>query len=76
VWKNHISKKDLRIAGLTLVLTSALSMFYCVYLMDETGILDQAYQVDHKFDTNSLEQGINAYIIDKEGELTGAVNKL
>lgn len=74
--KSYFKKGFTRSAGLTLVLTSALSMFYGVYLMDETGILDQAYQVDHKSDTNSLEQGINAYIIDKKGELPGAVNKL
>lgn len=65
-----------RTSGLVVVLTSSLSLFYSVKVMDEMGILEKTYEVDHKVDSNSLEQGIDAYIIEEGGKLPQSLGTL
>ncbi|MBP9758286.1 hypothetical protein KBD45_01215 [Candidatus Dojkabacteria bacterium] len=73
---SYLKKGFTRTAGLTMILTSALSTLSGVYVLDQTGVMDKLYQAAHKSDVNSIEQGINAYIIDKQGNLPQPVEKL
>lgn len=73
---SFVKKGFTRTAGLTMIFTSALSTLSGVYVLDQTGVMDKLYQAAHKSNVNSLEQGINAYIIDKQGKLPEPVKNL
>lgn len=72
----NIKKGFVRSSTLSIMISIALSAYYGAYVLDETDVMDKLYKAAHRSNINSLEQGINSYIIDKDGQYPSHIGDL